>query len=175
MKGDSNLVLIAKALALEKSRYQNYNLMSKKVSNLEGKEVLIKLAKIERKHYALLKKQIKSLKKFNKVNLDAIRDNEIKLLKKETRFDRGTSSIENDISLVKKAEKLERGDPPFYDHLSRQTKDKGLKKVFLFLEKEEARHLKVLKSKVKELETLSSKLSVANDPRAMFYAMTRGR
>ena len=41
------------------------------------------------------------------------------------------------------------------------------------LEKEEAKHLKVLKSKVRQLENLSLKLSVANDPRAMFYEMTR--
>ena len=173
MKGDVDLSLINRALILERTRFQNYKNMSKEVSNLEGKEVLIKLAKIEKKHYVLLKKQIKSLRKFNQVNLDAIKDNEIKLLKKEKNFRRATSSIDNDINLVKKAEVLERGDPPFYDHLSTQTKDKGLKKVFSFLEKEEAKHLKVLKSKVRQLENLSLKLSVANDPRAMFYEMTR--
>ena len=101
-----------------------------------------------------------------------LKSNEIKLLKKEGDFKRVTSSITKDINIVKQAENLERGDPPFYEHLSKQTKDKQLKKVFQFLKGEEAKHLKILISKVKQLERLSAKLSVATDPRAMFYNMT---
>ncbi len=171
MKEEADLVLIKKALTLERARFQNYRNLSKEVLNIEGKEVLIKLAKAEKNHYRILKNQVKSIRKFNRVNPDVLENNEIRLLKKEVNFLKINSSLTHDIDIVRKAEKLEKKDPAFYEHLLGQTKNRKLKKVFQFLKKEESKHLRILKSKLKDLENLSSKLSLAKDPRAMFYSM----
>lgn len=175
MGDDTNLVLIQKAMTLEKARYEGYENMSAKVSNIEGREVLIKLAKVEKNHYNLLKKQIKSIRKFSEVNLDILAGNKINLLKRENSFTRTISSISTDINIMEEAEAIERKDPPFYEALSEQTTDPKLKKVFQFLKKEESYHLRILEKKLKELEILSSKISAAKDPRVMFYDLIRDK
>ena len=172
MERATSLILIKRAITLERTRYKDYKKMSKKVYNIEGKEVLIKLAGIEKKHYNLLKNQIKSIKKFSEINLDILKDNEIKLLKKEYNFNRINSSMSEDINIIENAENIERKDPLFYEEISKQTEDKQLKKVFQFLKEEENKHLEILRSKLKDLQILSSKLSMAKDPRVMFYNMT---
>lgn len=171
MRGDTDLALIQKALTLEKMRYENYKKMAKKVFNITGKEILIKLAGVEKKHYKILKKQIKSIKKFSKANLNILRSSEIKLLKEDRNFRRVISYMSHDIDIIKEAEKLERKDPLFYESISRKTKNGSLRKVFQFLKKEENKHLNILKSKRRELQILSSRLSLAKDPRVMFYNM----
>ncbi|MDP3026319.1 MAG: ferritin family protein [Nanoarchaeota archaeon] len=172
MEKVTSLFLIQKAIILERTRYNDYKKISRKVYNIEGKEVLIKLAEIERNHYRLLKNQIKNIKEFSKINLSSLKNNKIKLLKKEYNFDRMNSSISNDINIIENAENIERKDPIFYEEISKQTKDKQLKKVFQFLKEEENKHLKMLRIKLKDLKILSSKLSMAKDPRIMFYNMT---
>jgi len=168
--GDKDILLIQKAITLERGRYKNYKEMSERVLNIEAKEVLKELAKIEKDHAQLLEKQIKSINKFNKINLDILESNEITLSKKERRF-KTISSLSGDIGIIGKAEILEREDPPFYQQLINQTTNTELKKVFQFLKKEEDKHLRALKSKLKDLQILSSKLSMAADPRLMFYGM----
>ncbi len=168
MGNESDLILIKKAMKLEASRYKTYKEMSKKVFNREIKEILIKLAGIEKKHYNILHKQISNIKKFNKINLKILTKNKIKLSKKEISF-KTISRIKSDIDLIKFVEKIEKDDVLFYENLSKETKNKELKKVFIFLKKEEAMHIKIIRSKLKNLQKLNAKLSVAKDTRAMFY------
>ena len=173
MRGDIDLFLIQKAITFERVRYEDYRRMSKKVANIEGKEVLLKLAKVEKRHYSILKKQIKSIKKFSTVNLDLLEHNEMELLKKEHNFNRVTSSLSGDINIIEKAVSTEKKDPVFYEQVIKDTKNKELKKVFQFLKKEEEDHLKALRLKLKKLEILSSKISAARDPRIMFYNLMK--
>lgn len=168
MDNNKDLILIKKAMKLEASRYETYKKISKEVFNREVKEILIKLAQIEKKHYDILREQINHIKKFNKINLEILKKNKIELSKKEVNF-KTISRIKSDIDLMKFAEKIEKDDVAFYDNLSKETKDKELRKVFIFLKKEEAMHMKVIKTKLKKLQTLNAKISVAKDARAMFY------
>ena len=168
MRDDEDIILIKKAVSLEKTRYKDYNRISKKVKNIESKEILKKLSGVEKKHFELLKKQLKSIKKFNDVDKEVLNKNEIKLIKKEKRF-KGIKSFSGDINIIREAVKLEIKDPIFYKSLLKKTKNNKLKKVFKFLEDEEEKHLRVLKKKLRDLEILSSKLSSAKDPRIMFY------
>lgn len=168
MEKNNDLVLIKKAMNLEASRYETYIKISKQVFNREVKEILIKLARIEKKHYGILNKQISSIKKFNKINLEVLKKNDIELSKKEVNFNT-ISRIKSDIDLMKFVEETEKNDVLFYEGLSKKTKNKELKKVFLFLKKEEAMHIKVVRLKLKKLQHMNVRVSVAKDARATFY------
>lgn len=168
MENNHDLVLIKKAMNLEASRYKTYIKISKQVFNREVKEILIKLARIEKKHYGILNKQISNIKKFNKINLEILKKNDIELSKKEVNFNT-ISRIKSDIDLMKFVEETEKNDVLFYDGLSKKTKNNELKKVFLFLKKEEAMHIKIVRSKLKKLQQMNVMVSVAKDARATFY------
>jgi rubrerythrin len=168
MEYESDLILIKRAMDLEASRYKTYKKISKEVFNREVKEILTKLAEIEKKHYEILRGQISHIKKFKKINLNLLKKNNIKISEKEVNFNT-ISRIKSDIDLMKFAEDIEINDVLFYDNLSKQTKNKELKKVFIFLKKEEAMHIKIIRFKLKKLQKMSAKISVAKDARAMFY------
>jgi rubrerythrin len=168
MEYESDLILIKKAMDLEASRYKSYKKISKEVFNREVKEILTKLAEIEKKHYEILRGQISHIKKFKKINLNLLKKNNIKISEKEVNFNT-ISRIKSDIDLMKFAEDIEINDVLFYDNLSKQTKNKELKKVFIFLKKEEAMHIKIIRFKLKKLQKMNAKISVAKDARAMFY------
>jgi rubrerythrin len=168
MEYESDLILIKRAMDLEASRYKTYKKISKEVFNREVKEILTKLAEIEKKHYEILRGQISHIKKFKKINLNLLKKNNIKISEKEVNFNT-ISRIKSDIDLMKFAEDIEVNDVLFYDNLSKQTKNKELKKVFIFLKKEEAMHIKIIRFKLKKLQKMSAKISVAKDARAMFY------
>ncbi|MEN7982074.1 MAG: ferritin family protein [Nanoarchaeota archaeon] len=165
---ESDLILIKKAMDLEALRYKTYKKISKKVFNREVKEILIKLSEVEKKHYNILHEQISHIKRFKKINLSILKKNKVELSKKEVNFNT-ISRIKSDIDLMKVAEEIEKNDVKFYENLSKKTKNKELKKVFIFLKKEEAMHIKIIKLKLQKLQKLNLKMSVAKDARAMFY------
>lgn len=169
-----DLILIEKAMNLEMSRYKTYIKLSSQVFNREVKEILNKLAKVEKKHYDILKKQVSSIKKFKKIDLNSLKKNDIKLSQKEKDY-QTISRIKTDIDVMREAEEIEKGDVEFYSGLIKKTKSSELKKIFRFLKKEEAMHIKIIREKLKKLRQFGARVSSAMSPQAVFYDYTHRR
>ena len=91
-----------KAQDLETRRFKNYSESAKKVINPEGKEVLLFLAKAEKRHLAILKQQFKLLEKSDKIDLSIIVNAPAFEGSVRDRFGNTSGSVQGDINILKK-------------------------------------------------------------------------
>lgn len=159
--------MLATAEKLELSRYKLYKKNAAKVLNPEGKEALLFLMEVERKHLMLLKEKEAELKtgagmkRKLKVNLPE------KMEEQSEKFAGNIRQVTGDINIIRAAFELEKHDVDFYKGLSSRTDDKGAKELFLFLMKEEKIHRDLLGKNLVKLQQLSAAIS-ASQSRMLF-------
>ncbi len=162
-----------KAQDLETRRFKNYSESAKKVINPEGKEVLLFLAKAEKRHLAILKQQFKLLEKSDKIDLSIIVNAPAFEGSVRDRFGNTSGSVQGDINILKKAVTAEEYDAPFYFHLLGKTDNANAKKLFKILMEEEKFHLEILIKKLRFMEEIQVSMSRRFRPRILLRDLFR--
>ena len=160
-----NLSLLNTAKSFELGRFNLYKNLAEKVINPGGKNALILLRNAEKMHWGILKKEISKLKSINKLELKSLIKSKPAASKKLRRFEDTIKRITSDLSIMRKAVALEKGDPPYYAHLIKKTKRKDAKKLFSILKKEEEKHLRLIRIKLKMLQEISYDIIRSQNPR----------
>ena len=174
---NKSILLLKKAQLFELGRFRTYSRNSAKVLNPEGKEVLLFLVNSEKRHLELLKREILKLKETDNIQLQEISKLKLKFVpgRKENKFDESIRSIMGDINILNLAVGLEKQDTLFYENLSKQTSNKRCQKLFQFIKGQEAYHLKIIKTRLSDLQKISASLSAMADPRIMFFDASQGK
>ncbi|MFA5888254.1 MAG: ferritin family protein [Candidatus Nanoarchaeia archaeon] len=156
-----------KAQDLETKRFKNYSESAKKVINPEGKEVLLFLAKAEKRHLAILKQQLKLLEKSDKIDLSLIGNAPVFEGNARDGVGNTANSVQGDINIIKKAVNAEEYDVPFYHALLGKTDNANAKKLFKILMAEEKTHLIILRKKLRFMEEIQVSMSRRFRPRIL--------
>ena len=157
---ENMLYLLNSAKNLEDSRYRLYRRNSAKVLNPEGKQALIFLADVEKKHLALLKKKIKEIRIGKSLENSRLKANLPSLIKVSSRkFREGIRELTGDINIMMMAVELERQDVYFYQNLISLAKEKNTRGLFAFLLEEEKIHRDFIGKKLVDLQKLSAAIS----------------
>lgn len=157
---DKKLIeFLNKAQDLETNRFKSYSESAKKVINPEGKEVLLFLAKAEKRHLAILKRQFKLLEKSGKIDLSLIGNApKFEGISKDGAGN-AANSVQGDINIIKKSVAAEKYDVPFYHGLLGETDNANAKILFKILMEEEKSHLEILRKKLKFMEEIQVSMS----------------
>ncbi|HII14858.1 MAG TPA: hypothetical protein HA362_00940 [Nanoarchaeota archaeon] len=165
--------LFEQGQSLEYGRFRMYSQLSKKVISPEGKQMLVFLAKAEKRHLGILKKKAEKLREKRVIKEEklpkpiawngfSITSNAIK-----------QGSIIGDINIIEEAIRSEKYDVPFYSNLAKKCKNKAAKSLFLTLKKEEAMHIRLLNQTRVLLRKESVRLSAVQSSRMMFLNAAR--